>query len=395
MRIKKILSLILSAVLALSASITAFSTESVAEFLGDEYTYAGELSEGWNIVCEKVAGKYVYAYYSVKVENDGYYKVVYGDDTNSMSAYILLDISDNYKKIHGEDLFWNEYTYKSVYHLEKGEYILVVDVYSALYSAEVYFEYMGESITDISFDHEQILDYDFDYYNDGHFNSYADATITFSSGKTVEYTDGMLSGKMKSDYVDGKNEVIISFIDKEYPSTATVYPASHYISDVELSNAEYYMENTIEYYCDIDAVYPYGETVTVTFTDGTTLTEEFDGMIYITLPNGQNYELNIDFYFVPTKNRQKCCMEICLEYITLKEYWFSGKKVSLGENLDKLKESNSELFKILKEELEFVFEYGEPDDKLEAFIAYPTMIFLNVIMHFLFFFNYYATLSFI
>ena len=56
-------------------------------------------------------------------------------------------------------------------------------------------------------------------------------------------------------------------------------------------------------------------------------------------------------------------MEICLEYITLKEYWFSGKKVSLGENLDKLKESNSELFKILKEELEFVLEYGEPDDK--------------------------------
>ena len=126
MKIKKILSLILSAVMALSASITAFSTESVAEFSGDEYTYAGELIEGWNIVCEKVAGKYVYAYYSVKVENDGYYKVVYGDDTNSMSAYILLDISDNYKKIHGEDLFWNEYTYKSVYHLEKGEYIALV-----------------------------------------------------------------------------------------------------------------------------------------------------------------------------------------------------------------------------------------------------------------------------
>ena len=71
--IREFISVLLVVILAFSASITAFSAESIAEFLGDEYTYAGELIEGWNSVCGEVSGEDVYVYCSVKVESSVFY----------------------------------------------------------------------------------------------------------------------------------------------------------------------------------------------------------------------------------------------------------------------------------------------------------------------------------
>lgn len=250
--------------------------------------------------------------------------------------------------------------YEKIYYLDEGEYNFVIDIYSSAEDVNIYSEYLGEEITGITFDYDQLLDYDFDWHRDNDeytFDSVADATIAFSSGKTFAYTDGTLTGTLDSEYADGINNIQIEFFDSFIPSTATVYPASHYIADVELSNVDYYLENSIEYYDDCAGIYPYGETITVTFTDGSTQQFEYNryGNHYVTLSNGQQYRIYIDYYLASPFDKNKCRMKISVGYITLKEYCFTGKKASFPENLKVLFEKSKYIFEESAELFKFSF----------------------------------------
>ena len=348
-KIQKILSFLLALTVVFCAASAAYAVETNLETDAAEYLYYGELSEGWNTIWEddwqeKII-KNLYVYYSFSIPESGYYRLNYGTPHTDMYAEIYGEY--NYK----ETLF-QSYAVGKIYYLEKGNYKLTVDVYYSDVDVSIFAEYLGERITDISFNYDQVLDYDFYWYNFysdeiTEFNSTADATLTFSSGKTYKFDDGTLYGTIDSEYKDGVNNVKIYFLEQYIPTTATVFPASHYISDVEINNLEYYYDKNLEYFNYVDYVLPYGETIKFTFTDGSVQYIDCDYYMYITLPNGQDYEIDVsvfyDHYF-SLLNGGNCCMEIRMGSNYLKEYYFDGTKVSFKENIDSLFEQTKHHF---------------------------------------------------
>lgn len=396
-KIKIILSFFLALTIALSYTCAVFAyTDNHTE---SEYICYGELAEGQNTIWEYDWPKQdmiedLYVYYSFTTPEDGYFLLGYGTPHTDMYAQIY----NEYDYIETE---FNYYGVHRIYYLKKGEHKLIVDIYNSLVDVNIYAEYLGEKITDISFNYEQLLDYDLEWYGtEGNysFDSYADATITFSSGKTYEFSEGMLEGTTDSNPIDGKNNVTVEFLNQKIDSTVTVYPASHYVTDVELSNAEYYTENTVENYNYLEKEYPYGETVTLTFSNGTTQIVEYTpSSTYIEFPNGQYYELEIYYdtdsnIFTPNTHQ----LEICLGYnCVLKEYEINGSKATLAENIKSFINDNKEVSGLIFENIAPMLR--SIGDK-EAFSYYFEKIysgFLEICINCFDLFRYYATFSFI
>lgn len=361
MKCKKIISLLLAVIIVFGSAGAAFATGTDLLIDGTECIYYGELTEGCTNVWgsdyyDEVYGLYVYYTFDVPVE--GYYRFSFGTPHTSMNAWVSDQICDN-EDISNVSTTNDWYHTEKIYYLNVEEYNFFVDIYASNVEVNIYCEYLGEEITGITFDYEQLLDYDFYCYKDYSFSSKADATIAFSSGKSFEYKGVELYGTMDSEYKDGINNIQIEFLDTVVSSVAAVYPVSHYISDIEISNIDCYLENSTEYYNYCDGLEPYGETVTVTFTDGTTQQFEYDeyGVNYIPFPNGQDYEIYVYYYNGFPFDRDKCSMKIKIGYsVTLKEYQFSGKKASLSENLKKLWTDMGYIVDEAKEMFMFSFE---------------------------------------
>ncbi len=401
MKFKKLLSLILSAAIIVCSFTTAFATDGILEIGGYEYIYRGELSYGWTEVCERpsFSTEDLYIYYTFNAPEDGYYLFGYGTPHTSMWAGIT-DINTGTEPDYEETIRYY-YAVNKIYYLEKGSYNFVIDIYSTAEGVNIQSEFLGKDIIDISFDYEQLLDYDLYWYGSEEnysFVSYADATISFSSGKSYSFSDGILEGVRNSEPVEGKNDVTVYFLDKEISTFVTVYPVTHFISDAEISNVEHYLENGVEYYNYLEKEYPYGETITVTFTDGTKQTVEYKtSREWVTLPNGQEYEIYVVYdteygYF----NRNTYHLQIRVGYdCVIKSYDINNSKATFIENIKALHEDNKEPLNEFSENIKPMFK--SLGDK-EAFLWY----FGNVIVNFLVictnyndFFRYYAMFSFI
>lgn len=361
MKCKKIISLLLALVIAFGSGGAAFAADTDLLINGTEYIYYGELTEGDTLVWSR-DGDYVenlYVYYTFNAPADGYYSFVCGTPHTGMDARVC-DPDSDIEVPDCESTYYDWFLHRKLYYLNAGEYNLVIDVYSSAEDVEIDFSCLGEEITGITFDYDQLLDSDFDWYQNMYgeyvFDSTADATIEFSSGKTFEYIGGTLYGTIDSEYHDGINNIKIEFFDFYVPSTATVYPVSHYISDIEISNLEYYMENSIEYYNYCDGLEPNGETVTVTFADGSTQQFTWDSGNSVEFPNGQYYRIDIDYDKTYSLGGNECSMQICIDYATLKEYQVSCKKASLSENLKMLSKDMGYQFDGAKELVKYSFE---------------------------------------
>lgn len=400
--IKKTISTVLAIIIAFSSAVTVFAAEdNNPELNGTEYRYYGELTEGWTEVCEDGWDiKDIYAYYTFNASSDGYYVFSYGTPHTSMWAGVY-NVESGCTEPDYVETVYDYFAVDKIYYLEKGKYNFVVDIYSSAEEVNIYSEFLGEEITDITFNYDQLLDYDLFWWgSEGNrsFESYADATITFSSGKTYEFSNGVLEGTADSEPVDGKNNVRVDFLDKKIASTVTVYPVSYFVSDVELSNAEHYLENAVEFYNDLEKKYPYGETVTVTFTDGTTQTVEYSTFQkYITLPNGQDYEFDIYYYTNSSFfSRNTYQMKICLGYnCVMREYEVNGIKATFIENIKLMQENNKfysdEMFNNIGPMLSSV---GNKED----FMYYFGNVIINLLEIYVNcydFFHYYTAVSFV
>ncbi len=400
-KVKKAVSVLFALIIIVSCATVSFAEAGIYEFNGKEYEYYGELSEGWNTVWEynnRVDGTdYItdlYVYYSFSIPADGYYLLSYGTPHTDMNAQI-------YDEYDYENTLFRSYGVEKVYYLEKGDHKLMVDVYYSDVSVDIYTEYLGERITDISFNYDQLLDYDLGWYGtEGNYSfvSYADATITFSSGRAYEFSGGVLEGTTGAEPTDGKNNVMVEFLNQKISSTVTVYPVSHFVSNAELSNVEYYLENTVEYYNRLEKVYPYGETITVTFSDGTTQSIEYtEYPTYITLPNGQDYELKVYYhtdYSLFTSNTHQ--LEICLGYnCVMREYAVNGTKATIAENIKSLTNDNKEHSDLMFENtMSMLRSIGDE----ETFLYYSENVivgFLKIYINCYDFFHYYTTFSFV
>ncbi|MBE6772348.1 MAG: hypothetical protein E7547_09445 [Ruminococcaceae bacterium] len=400
-KVKKAVSVLFALIIIVSCATVSFAEAGIYEFNGKEYEYYGELSGGRNIVWEynnRVDEKDeitdLYVYYSLNIPADGYYFLHYGTPHTDMRA-----------EIEGETSFdeRGEFSYfiERLFYLEKGDYKLLIDVYYSAADVFFYSDYLGEKITDISFNHDLLLDYDLDYYNlDGQYyvESSADATITFSSGKTYNYEDGILSGTMNTKPIEGANNMVIDFCDQRFSVTANVYSASYYIKDLEISNIEdYFLKNT-EFYNNVEESFPYGENITVTFNDGTIQCFEYIDYSRITLPNGQEYPLKIDVYYNPyfdNSENSACSFDVKIGYITIKEIYFNGTKVSFAENLKRLKSETDYYIS------DFVYFFGEgvkAFENKEEFDSYFMSCFrcvFEIWINYFDFFYYYTMFRFI
>ena len=401
MKTKKFLSVLLSFVIICCFMSPAFAADADLEINEINYKYYGELTEGRTEVCEDVwIIEDVYVYYTFNVSADGYYLFSYGTPHTDMNAYIADPNSGGYEPAHEETLY-DYYLTTKIYYLTEGEYNFLIDIYYSGTDVGVTSEFLGEEITGITFNYDQLLDYDLYWWESQKectFESYADATLTFSSGKTHVFSDGLLEGTAYDSPVDRKNNVCIDFLNQKIDSSVTVYPVSHFISDAEISNVDNYTKNTLKYYNRLEKTYPYGETITVTFTDGTKQNLEYTSFQeYVTLSNGQDYPLEIyydtDYDIL---SRQTYQLEICLGYnCVIKEYEVNSPKASFVDNIKSFREDNgpclNEMFKSLGPML------GSIGNKEEFMLHLETIVlnFLQIYINCYDFFIYYSTFSFI
>lgn len=336
MKSKKVFSVLLTISIIFGCSAFSFAAEDVDA----KYTYRGTIEAGRTTVWESdnaLDSVYdLYVSYTFTAEADGYYSLTYGTPHTSIYAEIVG--AENFK-----EAVYDYYLIQRLYYLEKGEYELTVDVYNSFTEVYIYTDYYGETITDISFDYDQVEDCDFWFYkdladNETYFASYADATITFTGGKTYSFSGGITEGTIDEEFKEGSNKITIDFLGNRISSSATVYDISHYIKDIEISNIENYFDDCKMYCTDADFVYPYGETLTVTFSDSSTESFDYDNSnpIHIKLSNGQYYKIYVFGFYNPFSNK-RCSFEIYVENNFMKEYRFNGTKASLPENLNVIK----------------------------------------------------------
>ena len=169
-------------------------------------------------------------------------------------------------------------------------------------------------------------------------------------------------------------------------------------SDAEISNVDNYTQNTLKYYNRLEKTYPYGETITVTFTDGTKQSLEYTSFQeYVTLSNGQDYPLEIyydtDYDIL---SRQSYQLEICLGYnCVIKEYEVNSPKASFVDNIKSFFEDNSPCLNEMFESLGPML--GSIGNKEEFMLHLETIVlnFLQIYINCYDFFIYYSTFSFI
>ncbi len=388
----------MSAIIILCSFTTAFAADGPLKNGDYEYIYRGEISYGWTEVCERpsFSTEDLYIYYTFNAPEDGYYLFGYGTPHTSMWAGIL-DVNNTEPDF--AETIYDYYAVDKIYYLSKGIYNFVIDIYSTAEDVNIQSEFLGKDITDISFNYDQLLDYDLYWYgseNDYYFNSYADATITFSSGKIYEFNDGVLEGATNSEPVEGKNDVTVYFLDKEIPTFVMVYPVSHFISDAEISNVEYYLGNGVEYYNRLEKEYPYGEAITVTFADGTKQIVEYKtSQEWVTLPNGQEYEIYVGYDTEHHSfNRNTYHLKIYLGFnCVIKSYNTDISKVTFIENIKALHEDNKVPLNEIFENMKLMFKSAGNEEELMW--CFENLIFglLEIYINCYDFFHYYTMFS--
>lgn len=324
----------------------------------NEYHYEGELEEG---EVEFYEGIPDFIYYTFNAAEEGYYLFVTEND------WLYMSLPEEIK----DGCFYNEEyadehigridgtgDFASLHYLEAGEHILGVTFGNGTGSPSSLaeyggfsFEYCGKEVVDLSFGEntlELITECDFAYNE--HSQEYErvpysarldDVTVTFSSGNTVVLDKNKYDMYSESNLAKGKNTVTFEFLGYEETAEITVCNISQFVKSVEISNLEKhidvkeYYDGTYEFYSD----YFIGETVIVTFTDGTkaSCTIEPFGFNEIELPNGRKYHLNVSYEKEYDDAKAPMYIIVSLEYnCNIADYECNIKQATAKENLNLL-----------------------------------------------------------
>ncbi len=274
--LKSILAAMLAIILAFGATTAAFAAENL-------YVNGGELKIGENTVT--VPEDDYFAYYTVNIENEGYYHLSYdGDKAVMWGTYGYLDEDGEYWDFEGVA----SESGSQLFYLESEENIigLYFDRDATEKTETVNFDYLGAEITDIKAasgtEYGVILDYDlWGYGGNGNYEYWAyDVDLYFGEDKALNFEEVYVGFKADGKLEEGVNDIVYKFIGDseeacEIPGTIEAYNITHYIEKIEVNNPEDI--TVIEYYdgyCDI----AYGDkaSLTVTFADGKSQTLAMD-----------------------------------------------------------------------------------------------------------------------
>lgn len=242
------------------------------------YAYAGELAVGGEteIISAKEDNSNVY--FTFEAEEDGYYKIS-SDSCSFEDGWfgipekcedgVYYDVKNN---VAGND-FTDRYFY-----LEKGEHIVCVS-FDWLSEDNFRVDFAGE-IVDIECGYEGTKEFILGYHLSEEYDENGEMFYYYGTSVEIEFSSGE---KFMIDYADvcfytdkklehGENEVEISLYGTDYREKGTieVIDVAKVVAKVEMTNIENY--TTVKYYYrgGIDYNSVENETVTVTYTDGTT-----------------------------------------------------------------------------------------------------------------------------
>ncbi|MGN0546906.1 MAG: hypothetical protein ACI4I3_06195 [Acutalibacteraceae bacterium] len=415
-RVKSFISLFLAFLMIVGIStVNAFSAYEPIEREDTYYEYAGEFGLGRQTVKEVEWGDEISnysVYYSFIAEHDGYYSFTYNKMHNSTWYGIFSEQNYDAELSYTYSPDSTEQNLSKIFYLEAGEYFFFADVYWSIVDVNIFAEYLGEKVSEIKFKHDLLMDCDCFYYSysDSETNILIDATATiiFDSGKTFDFgnkeiCDGYhqsdsLKAVIASEPIEGENRITVFFLNQQIETTVTIHTLSYYVNDVDVSNIDYYLENAVEYYNYFDIEYPYGETVTVTFNNGTSddfVFSTYANNNFVTFPNGQKYSVNFwcfDTYDFADFNGY---MQVDICYNTIKEFKINSPKASFSENIRVLNEDN----KCLMGNILYCWECAKSSwnntEELSVYLSDAIFYFTDILYNMSDFLGYYFTFSFL
>lgn len=289
--IRTAIAMLLAAIIA-CGSVTAFAatpTDINWYFGGDEpwvYSYAGEITVDGKSNNIEATEESFNVYGTFEIEEEGYYRVT---STYYFSEWAAIPEKFENGAYHDtkDNLSLGEYFRENIYYFEADEYVMGFDFYEAG-NEEVTVEFLGD-FEDIEYD-EDILDnliFDCTFYAaeeddkaDYYMDIYAPATVKFENGyeRTIEYAG--FSVFTDEEIEKGEYEVEIGLWGLPYRESATVniVDVTDVITKVEMTNVDKYTELVYHYNGENYSHELEGETLTVTYADGSVETiENFDG----------------------------------------------------------------------------------------------------------------------
>ncbi len=285
--IRNAFALLLALVIA-CGGVTAFAQTpgDIEWYFGDDepwiYSYAGTLTVGEETVLPPVSEEKS-VYLTIDIKESGYYKINVDSDiwfgmqsknSDGIYEYVI-------------DHMIKEYGTPSYYYLEPGEYIIGLDLFEER-AVKVSAEYVGE-VTGFEYDKTElenmILGYDI-YEGDEtpYMFEISSFSVDFSLGEKKIFDYVTVFVYTENQLVKGENDVEIGLFGAPYREEATIgiIEIADIIASVEFSNLEDYAYVTRYYNGNVYAPRMEGETVTVTYTDGTTeILDDFDGYGYL------------------------------------------------------------------------------------------------------------------
>ncbi len=355
--LKSILAIILALILSFG-TLTAFATENKTLTWHQynepyEYIYYGEISEGENaIACED--GDDCSQYYTFNAKN-GYYLFSY--ELPSDMGWINW-IGFPYEMIDGEaygsaDCIAQSYfedenstlTEKFIYNLNEGETVIGLDVFPTSVSKDIKLsvEYLGESVTDFDITtKDYVLNGDvYEAETEGWL--YTDAIIGFSENKsvTIDYCDLPFTC---DGITAGENILTFEFEGVTEEIAINVYPVDYYVSGAELSNAEKYTQEYVDYFGGFWSEPIEEETLTIFFTDSTSKDFEiFSDWGTVEFPNGRSYYVITDRYYKYDYENETDVriLSINIEGFCVKEYQCTITEYDFVQNSEVLFEKNT------------------------------------------------------
>ncbi|MBQ3045941.1 MAG: hypothetical protein IJD49_08325 [Clostridia bacterium] len=316
-----------------------------------EYHYEGVLEEG-TVEFGKDTPEYIY--YTFDAQEEGYYLMT--EENEWLGAIMPEEIKNG--SFYGE-IYCDEHIGKiaetgdfaSLWYLEEGEHIIGFYLGGGTGSPSTLaecggfsLEYCGKEITDLEFDENSldglVIDYDLCFNehsgreDEYHMSDVDGVTVTFSGGKSITVDDNGYYVYPQGEIKEGVNEFEVDFLGYKENITVIAYSLSHYIKSAELNNVEKYTDIKMLYDCNYEYNGDFsGETVTVTFADGTKknyVLDEFNGA-EIKLDNGRKYYIDVYYTF----NLTECDLHISFGfYETLCKYECNVEQASFKENLE-------------------------------------------------------------
>ena len=366
---RAIIAALLAAVMAFGCT-SAFAAEPADELIWDYYSweyrydYAGKLSVGENTI---TTPKDSYCcYYLFNAEESGFYTIGFTDYAYDGWAGAPEYVDDGIAVNEADCIYHRtENNFRRItLKFEKGENIIGFDLNKAISNKTFEIKYEGKEIDSVSIDDKLLLNRDI-YTYDEHCEIYADVALTFSSGTeiTIDYVEGVAAKEIEK----GKNTVTVTLFDKETELTVDVYPISDVVDSVEISNVDDYL-NARVYYNGYDSSFPWDETFTFTFKDGSTqsivLSSEGDNAI--TLPDGTEA-----YVYLTTENENdKIVMNVMIADCVIRAYEYNEVKASSDENFANYLYNAKYNFTRASRYFRYAFISVLDCDTLEEFIEY-------------------------